>query len=84
METTRRVLAVLATGGEWCAWDITRVAEVRKGSIYTTLQRLEARGFATSRKDEHWTGRGVAPRWFLITEKGLRYWRAIEEIAQLD
>jgi PadR family transcriptional regulator, regulatory protein PadR len=47
--------------------------EVALGSVYATLERLEEKGFATSRFGDSTPERGGrAKRYFHITEKGLR------------
>ncbi len=94
------LLAVLQTDGSANAFEIRReleesaAREVSKGAFYTTLDRLEAKGFLT------WTAvpvqgkrRGHPQRFFRVTREGIaelrrsrraltNLWRGLDEVLE--
>ena len=80
------LLAVLRLGDEAYAVPMRRVIEeaaarsVSRGALYTTLERLEAKGLLSSRMGEPTADRGGrARRYYTITPAGLRALRAARE-----
>jgi DNA-binding PadR family transcriptional regulator len=80
------LLAVLRLGDEAYAVTIRRAIEeaaartVSRGALYTTLERLEAKGLLSSRMGEPIADRGGrARRYHKVTAAGLRALRAARE-----
>jgi DNA-binding PadR family transcriptional regulator len=80
------LLAVLRLGDEAYAVSIRQAIEeaaartVSRGALYTTLERLEAKGFLKSRIGEPTADRGGrARRYQQVTPTGLRALRAARE-----
>lgn len=45
--------------------------EISAGAIYTTLERLENRGYVTGRRDEESRGRGRPRRYYALQPEGV-------------
>jgi PadR family transcriptional regulator, regulatory protein PadR len=80
------LLAVLRLGDEAYAVTIRRAIEdaaartVSRGALYTTLERLEAKGLLSSRMGEPTADRGGrARRYHKVTAAGMRALRAAHE-----
>ncbi len=60
--------------------------EVSAGAIYTTLERLENRGYVTGRRDEESRGRGRPRRYYSLQPDGVaalhRSYSQIKDMAQ--
>jgi PadR family transcriptional regulator, regulatory protein PadR len=86
------LLAVLRLGDDAYAVPIRRIIEeaaarsVSRGALYTTLERLEAKGLLASRMGEPTAERGGrARRYHSVTPAGLRALRAAREaVARLS
>jgi PadR family transcriptional regulator, regulatory protein PadR len=80
------LLAVLRLGDEAYAVPVRQAIEVAagrsvsRGALYTTLERLEAKGLLSSRMGEPTTDRGGrARRYHSVTPAGLRALRAVRD-----
>jgi PadR family transcriptional regulator, regulatory protein PadR len=80
------LLAVLRLGDEAYAVPMRQMIEeaaarsVSRGALYTTLERLEAKGLVSSRMGEPTADRGGrARRYYTITPAGLRALRAARD-----
>jgi PadR family transcriptional regulator PadR len=80
------LLAVLQLGDEAYAVPLRRAIEeaaarsVSRGALYTTLERLEAKGLLSSRMGEPTAGRGGRRRrYHAVTSAGLRALRAARD-----
>jgi len=54
--------------------------ELKKGTVYVTLTRLEEKGYITSRREEVRDGVSIPRRLYKPTGLGVRVFRALESI----
>lgn len=77
-----QILSLLIKGGEMFALQLVRLVpgQLAVGTIYTTLQRMERKGFVSSRLVEDSAG-GAARRLYRPTGMGYRMFTALQREA---
>lgn len=68
-----RIMHLLRDGTELTGAEVARAASIKKGSVYTTLHRLERDGLVTSRVEEQVGLPGSRRRYYKITVRGKRF-----------
>jgi DNA-binding PadR family transcriptional regulator len=78
------IVRLLIGGGEMYGLQLVDASEgeLKRGTVYVTLNRMEDKGFIESRK-EPTPGEGPARRMYKVTGHGERVLRAWEGLAQL-
>ena len=77
---------IITEGGEMYGWDMVEKSggELKLGSLYTTLNRMEDKGYIKSRKEKQRQGaRGLPRRMYLPTGYGKKV-HAFWEMAQQE
>ncbi|WP_437758414.1 PadR family transcriptional regulator [Sorangium sp. So ce1389] len=77
------ILRLLVSRGEMYGLQLVETSdgELKRGTVYVTLNRMEDKGYIESRKDPTSLGMGPAKRMYNVTGLGVRVLRAWETLA---
>lgn len=78
-----RIMALLIAHGELSGADIRKLSGIKRGTVYTTLVRMQDKGFVESRQGDTPSWGGPPRRNFLPTGYGAKIYQAYEQLVSL-
>lgn len=81
-KTELKILAVLSNGAPYYGLQIATIAGLKRGTVYTTLQRMQDRGLVRSKVNRKSGHPGMPRPLYSLTEAGERMLKAWDTVNQ--